>query len=122
MPNPIIFEPHSNLDLFRTYPQMLEIGTFSSQVIYNIVLFVPLGFLAFPLFPGKDWIISFLLSACVEVLQYITGTGLCEFDDVFSNTLGGLIGFALAMVVVKVVPRTLVPVTIKKTLQILKTF
>ena len=84
-------EPHSNLDLFWSYRKMLESGALSSQVVYNIVLFVPLGFLSFLLFRAKGWIISFLLSVCVEALQYVTGTGLCEFDDVFSNTLGGLI-------------------------------
>ena len=98
-------EPHSNLDLFWSYRQMLETGVLRMDVLYNIALFVPLGFLSFFLFPAKGWIISFLLSVCVEVLQYVTGTGLCEFDDVFSNTLGGLIGFGLAMLAVRVFPK-----------------
>ena len=98
-------EPHSNLDLFWSYRRMLETGVLRMDVIYNIALFVPLGFLSFLLFPAKGWIISFLLSVCVEALQYVTGTGLCEFDDVFSNTLGGLIGFGLAMLAVRAFPK-----------------
>lgn len=99
-------EPHSNLELFWSYRKMFEAGKVSSQVVYNIVLFVPLGFLVFLLFSGKGWIIPFLLSVCVESLQYVTGTGLCEFDDVFNNTLGGLIGFGLAMIAVRLFPKT----------------
>lgn len=97
-------DPKSNLELFWSYRRMLETGTLRMDVLYNIVLFVPLGFLACLLFPRKGWMISFFLSACVEIqLQYVTGTGLCEFDDVFSNTLGGLIGYGLAMLAVRMV-------------------
>ena len=28
----------------------------------------------------------------IEVIQYITGFGIVEFDDVFGNTMGGWIG------------------------------
>ena len=48
---------------------------------------------------------TFLLSVFVEILQYVTGTGLCEFDDVFNNSLGGLIGFGLAMLAVRMFPK-----------------
>ena len=66
-------EPYSNLELFWSYRQMLETGVLRMDVLYNNVLFVPLGFLSFLLFPVKGWIISFLLSICVEALQYVTG-------------------------------------------------
>ena len=47
----------------------------------------------------------FMPSACIKFLQYVTGTGLFGFNDVFSNTLGGLIGFVLAMIAVKAFPK-----------------
>lgn len=31
----------------------------------------------------------------LEITQYFTGRGLCEFDDVFHNTLGACIGFII---------------------------
>ena len=37
-------------------------------------------------------IISF--SVGTELLQLVTGRGLCEFDDMFNNSLGGLLGMA----------------------------
>lgn len=36
---------------------------------------------------------SLAFSAGIEITQYITGRGLCEFDDVFNNTLGAFVGF-----------------------------
>lgn len=63
----------------------------------NICLFVPLGFLIpyctrrgliFTVFTGL------LLSATIEAIQYYYCLGYCEFDDVFNNTVGSIIGFA----------------------------
>lgn len=34
-------------------------------------------------------------SVFIEATQYFTGRGLCEFDDVFHNTLGACIGFII---------------------------
>ena len=31
---------------------------------------------------------SLAFSSGIEITQYITGRGLCEFDDVSNNTLG----------------------------------
>jgi glycopeptide antibiotics resistance protein len=36
-----------------------------------------------------------MFSAAIEITQYFTGRGLCEFDDVFHNTLGACIGFII---------------------------
>ncbi len=99
-------EPHSNLELFWSYRDILETGVQTAQVMNNIALFVPLGFLIGLLWPGKGWkvfrwgwLFPCLLSSGIEITQYITGTGLCELDDVFSNTLGGVIGYLAALAV-----------------------
>lgn len=46
----------------------------------------------------KKWVVlvSFLLSIAIEAIQYVTGLGIAEFDDVFGNTLGGGIGVMVA--------------------------
>lgn len=32
------------------------------------------------------------VSATIELIQYFTGLGIAELDDLFGNTLGGVIG------------------------------
>ena len=66
------------------------------EILNNIWLFVPLGMLLAGLWPG--WavlMIPVLLSAMIEGMQYALGVGLCEIDDVISNSLGGALGMAL---------------------------
>lgn len=63
----------------------------------NIAMFIPLGVLL-PYLCGitkfkKVFLMSLAFSAGIEITQYITGRGLCEFDDVFNNTLGACVGF-----------------------------
>ena len=71
--------------------------------IENVLLFIPFGFL----FPKNDYRVvllsGFLMSICIETVQYFGCLGLCELDDVICNTLGSLAGFLLAMVVQRMV-------------------
>lgn len=71
------------------------INTFHYLII-NILLCIPMGYLASCLLEKlKKWKILLVVTAysiMIELIQLITGRGLCEFDDVFNNTLGGLIG------------------------------
>ena len=39
--------------------------------------------------------LSFGLSLCVEMIQFITQVGSFDVDDLILNTLGGLIGYYL---------------------------
>jgi hypothetical protein rflaF_18094 len=60
-------------------------------------MFIPLGVLL-PYLCGitkfkSVFLMSLAFSAGIEITQYITGRGLCEFDDVFNNTLGACVGF-----------------------------
>ena len=47
----------------------------------------------------SGWLVAFGVGLCIsvsiETLQYVTHRGFSEFDDVFHNTLGTLIGYAL---------------------------
>ena len=40
-------------------------------------------------------LISMLFSIGIEVTQFITGRGLMEFDDVFNNTVGAVVGYII---------------------------
>ena len=67
-----------------------------SQIIMNIFLFIPLGFLI-PFASKKTFLHTLIFSCClsiiIEALQYILALGLCETDDVIHNTLGCIIGY-----------------------------
>lgn len=47
--------------------------------------------------PARAVLICCGVSLLIEMLQYVTGLGLCELDDVVSNTLGGFIGVMTAI-------------------------
>lgn len=66
------------------------------QIILNIILFIPFGFM-FPIIHQKlsKATIAFgvLLSLAIEIMQYITGRGLADIDDLINNALGAVIGY-----------------------------
>ena len=64
------------------------------DIALNILLFIPLGFLV----GKKGWkavLFGFLLSAFIELIQYIAVLGYCELDDVLNNAIGAAIGSLL---------------------------
>ena len=71
--------------------------------ILNVLLFVPVGFLADCGLRGKTLKkVLFLgggISVFVELLQFIFKKGFCETDDVIHNVLGCLIGYGLSKVI-----------------------
>ena len=75
------------------------------QIIANILLFFPLGVLAGWLWNWKGAIAGIVLSVIIEILQLISGRGLCEFDDVLHNTLGTFVGVSIYVLVETVVKR-----------------
>lgn len=78
------------------------------NLILNIALFVPWGFLL-PIWGGRfrkiGWTLGsgFLGSVLIEGMQYVFSCGVVEFDDVSNNTLGTLIGFGLGIVWLEIV-------------------
>lgn len=77
-----------------------------SNVLGNVVIFVPLG-IYFSLFNHKAkkiktilWI--FLFSAIVEIIQYIFRLGIGDIDDIILNVFGGVIGLGLYQILWKI--------------------
>lgn len=68
------------------------------QIIGNLVMLLPLGFML-PMLKEVTWkhilAVSFLFSVGIEITQFVTGRGLMEFDDVFNNTVGAMIGYRI---------------------------
>jgi len=72
---------------------------FSTQAIMNVVAFVPAGLLLTSFFRRMKWwgvlLTGLLISFSIEILQLLLHRGFAEFDDIFHNTLGCLIGFEI---------------------------
>ena len=81
---------------FWSYKQLFSNPDLGQDVINNIWLFVPLGAAVYDSNHRLRWMICVILSICIETVQYFTGIGLAEFDDVISNGLGALIGYSTA--------------------------
>ena len=82
-----------NLTPFWTYGYLHKVDTLC-QLLLNILIFIPLGILL-SMRGRKAYtciLVGFALSVTVEAAQYYYRLGLCEYDDVFHNTLGTTIG------------------------------
>lgn len=97
-----------------TYWRVLKERAFL-QVIFNVALTVPFGMLIRYYFrsgPITSLILSFLLSLLIEVTQLTGIYGIYDHpyrvfdvDDLMTNTLGGMIGFLLAVWMSRYLPR-----------------
>lgn len=73
------------------------------EVIMNVVLFIPIGFLWGSQSKAKSkkqqWLVAFVLgmglSIGIEVLQLEFKKGSFEIDDIIHNTVGCMLGFAV---------------------------
>ncbi len=86
------------LEPFWTYRQYYTDDFTQFEIQINILMFIPIGFLLPMAIKKPVWlppIIGIGISVIIEVIQLITHRGLCETDDVISNTIGFLIGFAV---------------------------
>lgn len=91
----------TKLELFWSYNAWLDGKAGSgSQILLNIAMFVPLGFLLSKVLRCWDvtryrlWavLLSFVVTVSIEVIQFVDGLGYFELDDVFNNVLGAWIG------------------------------
>ena len=68
------------------------------HIITNVIMFVPVGVLAGRIWRWRGLWFAAGLSVGIEILQLVTSRGLCEFDDVFHNMVGAIIGVGIAMI------------------------
>ena len=69
-----------------------------SQIIANVIMFVPVGVLVGWIWRWRGLWIAAGLSVGIEILQLVTARGLCEFDDVIHNMIGAVIGIGIVMI------------------------
>lgn len=74
----------------------VRLSFFIGQIFGNLVMLMPFGFML-PVIKKVSLkqvlMISLCFSVGIELTQFITGRGLMEFDDVFNNTVGAVLGY-----------------------------
>ncbi|GAC1704483.1 MAG: hypothetical protein NVS9B7_05300 [Flavisolibacter sp.] len=93
-----------NLIPFRRPPITNGKVDFSERIL-NVMIFVPLGLYAGILFIKWVFVKKFFLfvfvSLIIEALQFILRLGVADITDVITNTLGGIIGLGIFIVIKK---------------------
>lgn len=86
---------------FWSYRQLMEEHNFALafQMVHNVLVFIPWPILFEKISQKMNrfaWGVgsAFLFSAFIETTQLIFRCGFFEFDDIFHNALGALIGYA----------------------------
>ncbi len=99
-----------NLVLFDSIKLMWESGSYwliLKNIIGNILLFIPLGFLI-PLVSKKGSsgfiiaLIGFGTSAVIESLQYFVAHRIFDIDDILLNALGAVVGYFAFRIVLSI--------------------
>ena len=96
----ILYIGESRIILLRSFRWLLFNAGLRADILKNIWLFIPFGAILLRLFPRKAvLLVPILLSVTIEAVQYFTGMGFCELDDVISNGLGGAVGYGTARLI-----------------------
>ena len=97
-----------NLTLFREikrfieYRHVLGYQAVFLNVVGNVIAFMPFGFLLPPLMNYKtNWFVTtiwaFLFSLFAETIQLFFRLGSFDVDDMLLNTVGGLLGYIICI-------------------------
>lgn len=77
----------------------IAIQKFAVNIIGNILVFIPFGWLSLwsrKKFSLPKLIVGFPIAvAIIEMVQYFSGRGTADVDDLFLNTFGMLLGYLL---------------------------
>lgn len=114
------FSYATNFSLFSSYINAVQTLPDTANLwllIFNIGMFLPIGFLL-PFVSNRFNLpsITFMFALCatyiVEVIQYISGMGIFEVDDMFNNVLGAMIGFLISRIFLYKKPDTRTDTTV----------
>lgn len=84
------------------------------EVLYNIIVFIPLG-VYLQIFKG-DWtkttkcLAVFSTSLLFEVVQFIFAIGASDITDLIGNTFGGMVGILFCIIMKKLAPKKFISV------------
>ena len=102
---PFIFNhPYCRMNLEPFIDVINGRGDFFKQIILNVVMTIPFGFLL-PLVRRKNIkllkivLYTFLLSLCIEILQpLINASRSSDITDLITNVLGGIVGYVIYLI------------------------
>ncbi|MGL4572487.1 MAG: VanZ family protein [Clostridium sp.] len=113
----ILFKYVSPLELFSThryFSRTLNLIPFNDilngyynklDIFGNIILFIPLGIYINIIIKNnkalKNIYIIVVISLILETIQYIFGIGASDITDIITNTIGGIIGVFIYMILKK---------------------
>lgn len=97
------FIPFKEIERFWKYRDILGIHTFYN-LAGNVLIFVPAGFFIPLLWETRRGFVftvcvTFWMSLMVELVQLFSRVGSFDVDDLLLNTLGGILGYLLLIVV-----------------------
>lgn len=92
--------PFTEIHRFIQYRHQVSMEAFLINIIGNVVVFMPWGFLLPIWIPGKiRWyhiiLYSFSFTFCIETMQLISHVGVFDVDDLIMNTIGGVAGWII---------------------------
>lgn len=99
--------PFKEINRFIKYRDYMTFEDWTTNLFGNVLAFIPLGFFL-PLMNVnyrkffKVLFSCFFISLFVECLQLYYKVGIFDVDDLFLNSLGGVIGYVIYKVVYKV--------------------
>ena len=107
-----------HFELFWSYKAILGGKTnLIAENFWNVILFIPIGGMVAGIIRKHPWItilFGFFLSVSIEVLQLLAHRGLFEFDDIFHNTVGTVVGVVLYLLVCRMVRKSSILVERKR--------
>lgn len=95
-------EPFREIRRYIVYSDRLGWEIVALNLLGNVFVFLPFGFLVPSMWPSHDkkhpvalFFLTLLFSVMVEILQFVTGVGAADVDDVILNTIGGCLGYQI---------------------------
>lgn len=90
--------PFVEIRRFWEYREQLGVFALSTNILGNVVGFIPYGFILPAIFYGlrNGFLITMsglALSLCIEIIQLVTKVGCFDVDDLILNTLGAFLGY-----------------------------
>lgn len=86
-------EVRYNLALFWSYEAAAERSYFILEILLNYFMLLPYGvFASFYMKPRNVILSGAMLSLGIEIAQLLMRRGLFEFDDIFGNVIGVILG------------------------------
>lgn len=100
----VLNHPYTPMNLVPFIDVFMGRGDFLRQVVLNVIMTVPFGFL-FPLTRnrtaafGKTVLFCFLMSLGIELLQPLSFSGRSsDITDLITNVIGGIIGYGFYII------------------------